>query len=176
MEYFKSLFGTHENAHTHILIAYGSATGCSESFANFIYKHKIKVYKKDVKCLNDVDIDNMLKYNINILLVSTTGDGEFPDNSLQFWRKIRKRKEILPINYILCGFGSTDYNSFCHSSKCLRRQLKRLGANPLMEATFIDQENDEQLDKFLESMQKVCDKYINDKQNSFIDNITNWKW
>ena len=180
MEYIKSFFNitskvkTHETAHTHILITYGSETGCAKGIAEYIYENYIQVFVKDIYPLNDIEILSLTKYDIVIILLSTTGDGEFPTNANKFWRKIRKYKDDLPIKYILCGFGSYDYKSFCHSSKCLERKLKKLGACELMASTFINNEDDEDIKEFINDMQKCCDYIINEKQKGFVDSITTY--
>jgi len=66
IKYFKQIFKINENAHTHILITYGSQTGCAEGVSEYIYKNYLDVFVKDIKPLNDVEFEDMLKYNIII--------------------------------------------------------------------------------------------------------------
>ena len=92
-----------------IYIFFGSQTGYSKSVA---YELNKKIINK-VRPMNiNIDIlNNFFNYNINkddftIILLSTTGDGEFPDNSNKIFKSLRKNKPRLDnINYCLLGFG-----------------------------------------------------------------------
>ena len=68
-----------------------------------------------------------------ILVSSTTGEGEQPENVIKFWRKLRPK--TLPADYLSSvkfaqlGLGDTNYNEFCAAPKALNRRLTELGAN-----------------------------------------------
>ena len=109
---------------TKVLIAYGSQTGNVEEVSKALFK-KIKLHYKELKEMNSItDINDLNNYDYVFFLVSTTGDGEFPDNSYKFWKLIKKYREPVNFNYALIGFGNSNYRSFCHTSKCLSRVLK----------------------------------------------------
>ena len=126
------------NKHIRILIVYASQLGNTEVIANILHK-KIKMLYKDIEELNFInDIKSLEKYDYTIFLLSTTGDGEFPDNGKKFWKILRKYRKDLLIKYFLIGFGDSNYNSFCHSAKCLDRRLKLLKSEEVMPMVLID--------------------------------------
>ena len=86
-----------------ILIAYGSETGHSKSVAEVLFK-KLDKFNIFIKPLNNLDINDFTKYDYYVFLLSTTGDGDFPQNSEIFWKKFKKYKELISINYSLIGF------------------------------------------------------------------------
>jgi methionine synthase reductase len=117
---------------------YASQLGNTEVIANILHK-KIKMLYKDIEELNFInDIKSLEKYDYTIFLISTTGDGEFPDNGKKFWKILRKYRKDLLIKYFLIGFGDSNYNSFCHSAKCLDRRLKLLKSEEVMPMVLID--------------------------------------
>jgi flavodoxin len=159
-----------------ILICYGSETGYVESISKIIYKNIYIYEKKSLKKLNEVKIEEMEENDINIILISTTGDGEFPRNSKNFYKRLRKIKEKKKIKYILCGFGDTNYNNYCHSAKILKRRLKRLDCKEILEIEYIDQENDEKVEDLIKKIKIfIKNKDIEKKKNkikSFFPNYS----
>ena len=128
----------HKNKHIRILIVYASQLGNTKVIANILYK-KIKMLYKDIYELNFIEnIELLEEYDYIIFLISTTGDGEIPDNGKKFWKILRKYRKDLLIKYFLVGFGDSNYNSFCHSAKCLDRKLKFLKAKEVMPMVLID--------------------------------------
>ena len=133
------LFGSNKNFK--ILIAYCSVTGNAENIAKILLERLRKRFNNIfIKELNNVEIDNLNQYDYIIIIISTTGDGEYPDNSRLFCKKIRKYREnkIENLKVAMLGLGSTDYNNFCHASKCLDRILKRLKIKYFMDVEYAD--------------------------------------
>lgn len=125
------------NAYFSIHIFFGSQTGYTESIA-LCLKEKIRTQVKPTTLHMDV-LNNFFKYTITkddftIFLLSTTGDGEFPENSGKLYKILRKNKEIdlSNIHYCLFGLGDSNYNSFCHAAKILDRLLKRKKATSFL--------------------------------------------
>ena len=77
-----------------------------------------------------------------IIVSSTTGDGEQPENVIKFWRKLRP-KSLSPHHlghwrFALLGLGDTNYNQFCNAPKALLRRLTELGAAAFYPAAWAD--------------------------------------
>ena len=84
-------------------------------------------------CLGDVGKTWSLEDARTVILVSsTTGEGEQPENVIKFWRKLRAK--TLPADFLSrvkfaqLGLGDTNYNEFCAGPKALNRRLTELGA------------------------------------------------
>ena len=77
-----------------------------------------------------------------IIVSSTTGDGEQPENVIKFWRKLRPK--TLPndflsnLNYTILGLGDTNYNEFCNGPKNLHRRLTELGGKTFYPPDWAD--------------------------------------
>jgi sulfite reductase alpha subunit-like flavoprotein len=126
-----------------IYIFYGSQTGYAESVAKNLHeqiKTIIKPIFLEISPLNNLFTYNIQKEDFVIILLSTTGDGEFPDNAINIYKYLRKFKGTIEnISYTLFGFGDSNYRSYCHSSKILERRLKRFKATQFMPTTFNDE-------------------------------------
>ena len=108
------------NKNFKILITYGSQTGNAQVISEILHK-KLSNFIADIEIcpLNEIsNISSFNTYDFVIILLSTTGDGDFPDNSSKFWRIMRKyfKKDLCKMNYSILGLGSSDYNNFCASA------------------------------------------------------------
>ena len=70
----------------------------------------------------------------NVIIVSsTTGEGEQPENVIKFWRKLRPKTLsadfLSSLRFAQLGLGDTNYNEFCAAPKALHRRLTELGAS-----------------------------------------------
>lgn len=109
-------------------IYYGSQTGCAESIAKQIHCEALsRGIDSSIACLNEfqktaVPIQKETK---TIIVCSTTGNGDPPDNAGKFWRWVRRRsqpKDLLKgMKYTVLGLGDTNYDKFwyVHRSECL---------------------------------------------------------
>ena len=164
--------------HINIYIFYGSQLGFVESVALEL-KRKIIKEVKPFTIYMDI-LNNLFNYNISkddfiIILLSTTGDGEFPNNSYKFYKSLRKNKEDLDnITYCLLGFGDSNYRSYCHSSKVLDRILKKKKATKYIETQYNDDAicSNEIIDSWMEEVITYLNQYKNTLWDWFITSMT----
>lgn len=157
-----------------VYIFYGSEKGFVKSVVDEFEKR----LKKETNIINiKVDIlNNFFNYIINkgdliFILVSTTGDGELPENALKFKKLISKNKDFFKediIRYSLFAFGDSNYRSFCHAGKIIDRLLKSNGASKFMDTEYHDDAIDE--NEKIDNWIKKNINYIID----FKDNLFDW--
>ena len=160
-----------------IFIFYGSQTGYAESVAKHLHKEigeKIKPIKNEIDVLNNFLSHKIHKDDFVIILLSTTGDGDFPDNAEKLYKTIRRGKEprLDHINYALLGFGDSNYRSFCASSKVLDRRFMKLGATKFMDTVFNDEAIYNSVDDWLENIVKFLREFKKSVVSWFIDSMT----
>ena len=78
-----------------------------------------------------------------VIVASTTGDGDPPDNATKFWRFLRKAKPeqlagLKSKRYAILGLGDTNYSNFCNTAKRLDRKFQELGAISFMPKGLAD--------------------------------------
>jgi len=161
-----------------IYIFYGSQTDYAKSVAYELNKkiiNKVRPMNINIDILNNFVNYKIHKDDFTIILLSTTGDGEFPDNSNKIFKSLRKNKPRLDnINYCLLGFGDSNYNSFCHSSKVLDRLLKKNHATKFIETEFNDESlnSNEIINNWMEKVILYLQNYRNTLFEWFINSMS----
>ncbi|KAI6780424.1 NADPH-dependent diflavin oxidoreductase-like protein [Emericellopsis cladophorae] len=133
------------------LVLYGSETGNAQDMAEELGRLCARLhFSTDVDELDAVDLNSLLKHQIVMFVISTTGQGDMPHNSLLFWKKLL-RKRLPPgclsqVNFTCFGLGDSTYVKFNWAARKLVRRLEQLGANRF----FDDGEADEQFEDGIE--------------------------
>ena len=74
-----------------------------------------------------------------IVCTATHGDGELPDNSVDFYETLEEeRPDLGGVLYGLCGLGDSAYADFCEAGRIWSRLLSDLGATEVIERYEID--------------------------------------
>lgn len=163
-----------QNKHLKILVCYGSQTGNVEAVSKSLFS-RIAITDKTLKTMNEItDLKQLENYDYVIFLVSTTGDGEFPDNAYSFWKIFRKWRDPLDFEYCIIGFGDSNYRSFAHTSKCLSRKLERLAGKPFQKQAVIDDafDSSEQLENALKETVDFIHEKKTEINNWFVNKMT----
>jgi len=165
-----------------IWISFGSQHGNTKNMALQLHTILAKIQGVHVNMHTINDFVSMYnKQNISeddfvIFMISTTGDGDFPDNAIKARRFLKKYqpanyKPLVFKNYCVFGVGDNNYNNFCKPAKCLTRRLK--DTPPFIKPIYYNVEND--YNEFEEWINMVS-KHIRTHQKSvskwFIDRIT----
>lgn len=122
-----------------LLILFGSQTGTAEKIAKRLAKES-----KNFGCNSRVmDAGEHAKIEwskeTNLLVVSSTyGDGDMPDNAQNFWEflQMENAKALSHLRFSVLALGDTNYEQFCAAGKKFDAKLEQLGAkriHPLAE-------------------------------------------
>ncbi|EYB98389.1 hypothetical protein Y032_0131g1595 [Ancylostoma ceylanicum] len=126
------------------VILYGSHTGQAESIAKLI-KERAEIVGLQPR-LYTLD-ENEKQFHLEkepfaVIVVSSTGDGDAPENAARFVRRLMrkslKRNLLEDLDYALLGLGDSNYSTFQGVPKKIDTQLKYLGATPIIETGHAD--------------------------------------
>ncbi|MGA4645046.1 sulfite reductase subunit alpha [Limisphaera sp. 4302-co] len=114
-----------------LTILFGSQTGNAENLAKKIAKEAgQRGFAPTVRELGACDLARLPAQRNLLIVTSTYGDGEPPDNARAFWDKIRAdhAPRLEGVRFSLCALGDRNYPKFCQFGKDLDARLEQLGA------------------------------------------------
>lgn len=123
-------------------VLYASATGNAEVIAKRIHQEAIiKKFQSTLQTLNDFKKtiskreDLSAKEMTLIVVCSTTGNGDVPENGDMFYRFIKRKTTKASlfegVHYGVLGLGDTNYDKFNNAAKLIDARLQELGAKSL---------------------------------------------
>ncbi|WP_417280643.1 sulfite reductase subunit alpha [Celeribacter sp.] len=115
-------------------ILYGTQTGNAEEVANEAAAlAKTRGFAPRVEELDAIDMDRLSQMDTVIIVVSTYGEGEMPDNAHMFWEALSSgtAPRLESLNFGVLALGDTSYDGFCQAGKLIDMRLEQLGAKRL---------------------------------------------
>jgi sulfite reductase (NADPH) flavoprotein alpha-component len=140
-----------------IHIAWGSQTGNSTNLANVIGDSLRDFGVIHIHDMGEVSPEEILTFKHLILVTSTYGDGEAPDNASEWmsYLKFSDGIDLSHLNYAVIGLGDTYYPHFCQAGKDFDQYLSKHGANALLHRLDCDLYFEEQYPEWLEELKSV---------------------
>ena len=146
--------GTGAAATTQLHILYGSQTGNAEALAQTAAKSaRAKGLVPVVQALGDVDLDVFATMRHVLIVTSTYGEGEMPDNAQLFWDAISASTapRLEQMHFAVLAIGDTGYDGFCQAGKFLDMRLEQLGAKRVVDRIDCDIDYEEPSSEWLNS-------------------------
>lgn len=117
-----------------VLVAFGSQTGSAQGLAKKLAREaEQRGFSPSVKELNAVTPADLEKESRCVIVTSTWGDGDPPDNAVHFWTQISAdtAPRLEKLSFAVLGLGDRNYPEFCGASKKFDERLAALGAKRL---------------------------------------------
>lgn len=118
-----------------LTILFGSQTGTAEGLAKRLAKDAEKRgFAPRVLALNDYEQATLPQAERAVIISSTWGDGEPPDNAVNFWNwlKADSAPRLEKLHFAVLGLGDKNYSDFCGASKKFDARLEALGGKRLV--------------------------------------------
>ncbi|GLE53638.1 diflavin oxidoreductase [Mycobacterium montefiorense] len=90
--------------------------------------------------LNQIELADLQSASHFIVVCSTWGEGEFPDNASLFWEAINAggAERLEHLRFAVLALGDTGYELFCNAGRLLDERLEALGGIRLVERVDVD--------------------------------------
>jgi len=111
-------------------ILFGTQTGNAEALAMDIAAvARAQGMRPVVAALDDVSMDGLSVMKRVIVVTSTYGEGEMPDNAQLFWEALAadSAPRLDEMNFAVLALGDTGYDGFCQAGKLIDMRFEQLG-------------------------------------------------
>ena len=114
-----------------ITVLYGSQTGNSKKIAESLHTAlELNGNQAELKNTLDYRPQQLKKEQKVILIISTQGNGEAPDEALGFYKYItgERAPRLENLEFAVLGLGDSSYDDYCKTGKDVDSALEKLGA------------------------------------------------
>ncbi|WP_273853401.1 assimilatory sulfite reductase (NADPH) flavoprotein subunit [Guptibacillus spartinae] len=154
-------FSVKEPKTREITILYGSHTGNCQALAeSFFERLENDKYQVKLSSLDDFKPKSLKKVEDLLLITSTHGDGDPPDNALSFYDFIQSKRapELGELRFSILSLGDSSYEFFCQTGKDFDRRLEELGATRLYPRVDCDLDFEEPAEEWFEGVMGVLNE------------------
>jgi sulfite reductase (NADPH) flavoprotein alpha-component len=138
---------------TSLTVLFGSQTGNSETLAKRIAREAgRRGFAATVHDLGNYTVQQLASERRVLIVTSTYGDGEPPDNARTFWTSLidNAAPKIPETQFSICALGDSNYPKFCGFGKDVDVRLEALGARRVAPRADCDVDFEEPFARWLD--------------------------
>ncbi len=157
--------GGQQQAMKTVNILYGTQTGNAELLANDAADAaRTAGMAPVVESLEDIELEQFAEMERVIIVTSTYGEGEMPDNAQLFWEALTATTapRMEKMNYAILAIGDTAYDDFCEAGKLFDIRLEQLGANRVANRLDCDVDYEDPAAAWIEETMPVIAEFGSD--------------
>lgn len=156
-----------------LLIAFGSQSGNAESLAKKVAKEaNRKGFSARAAGLEALQPADFTKDGNVLIITSTWGEGDMPDNAVSFWDGLNQNgssPRLAGVNFSVLALGDKNYgDTFCLAGKKLDERLEQLGARRVHPRVDCDVDFDESAKQWSEG---ALDALLNGDGNTVLQPV-----
>ncbi|MEK8127270.1 assimilatory sulfite reductase (NADPH) flavoprotein subunit [Paenibacillus filicis] len=138
-----------------VTVLFGSQTGnCSGLAKKLSKKLGEQGFQVSLSSMGDFKTNGLKKIENLLILVSTHGEGEPPDNAISFHEFLHSKRapRLEGLSYSVLSLGDTSYEFFCQTGKDFDKRLEELGGKRLTDRVDCDVDYDEPAGQWTEKV------------------------
>ncbi|HWP58750.1 MAG TPA: flavodoxin domain-containing protein [Candidatus Acidoferrales bacterium] len=137
-----------------LLILFGTATGTAERIAHRVadaFRQRGFVARVEDMCRYKAEL--LARERYVFIVISTYGNGEPPDDALEFWHDLMSGCwDLHGLRFSVLALGNSTYEKFCQCGKDFDAALERLGGTRLFPRVDCDMDFTEPVDFWLRGL------------------------
>ncbi|KRE34162.1 assimilatory sulfite reductase (NADPH) flavoprotein subunit [Paenibacillus sp. Soil724D2] len=138
-----------------VTVLFGSQTGKAQGLAKKMSKKlEEQGFQVTVSSMADFKPNNLKKIQNLLVLVSTHGEGDPPDNAISFHEFLHSKRapKLEELRFSVLSLGDTSYELFCQTGKDFDKRLEELGGKRLAPRVDCDVDFDEPAAEWMSSV------------------------
>ncbi|MEK9199173.1 assimilatory sulfite reductase (NADPH) flavoprotein subunit [Ureibacillus sp. FSL E2-3493] len=152
-----AVISTPANVKKHITILYASQTGNAGGLSKkFGEQLKQAGFEVNVSSMSDFKTNALKKVDHLLIVASTHGEGEPPDNAIMFYNFLfgKRAPKLDHVKFAVLSLGDSSYEFFCKTGKDFDEQLEKLGAKRFVDRVDCDLDYDEPAAKWFDAVKE----------------------
>lgn len=143
-------------------ILWGSQSGNARNLAHVIGDNLSEEFEVEVHDMGELDPEELHTIKTLIIVTSTYGDGEPPDNASEWMSfvKFADDLDLSHLNYAVIGLGDTYYPHFCQAGKDFDEYLSKRGAHAMLNRLDCDLYYEEQYPDWVKDLKAVLKRKV----------------
>lgn len=117
-------------------------TGSTLGSAEYVGDHLSEILQQQgyaTRVENHAELADVLNDKIWLIVTSTHGAGELPDNLRPFiWQIAQEKTDLSHLKFAVVGLGNSDYDTFCFAVDEVEKTLLKQGAQQVCPSLRID--------------------------------------
>ncbi len=147
-----------------VFIVWGSQTGNAQNLAHTIGDALGEEVPVEVHDMGNLDPEEIRDIERLLIVTSTYGDGEPPDNASE-WMSFLKFGEELDLSHLrfaVIGLGDPYYPHFCQAGKDFDEFLRQKGARALLPRLDCDRYYEDQYPEWVRELKSLLQESLSD--------------
>ena len=164
-----------------IAILYGSQTGNAEKLAHELQTRlSSSGVSARLEAMSSYKTARLKRDRFLLLIVSTHGEGDPPDNARPFHEFLHSRKApgLEGVHFSVLALGDTSYEFFCKTGRDFDTRLAELGASRLHERVDCDVDYEESAERWIEgvvmSLRQRCATVLASAVPAPLETVSAW--
>lgn len=147
---------------TTLIVLFGSQTGNAEALAQMLTE-RAQTRGLTVECMDmdDFPVRRLKKERQVVIIASTHGEGDPPDNAIGLHEFLHSRKapKLDQLQFAVLALGDSSYEYFCKTGADFDAQLSRLGAERLLDRVDCDLDYEQAAEQWVDKLiEKLADQ------------------